>query len=329
VVVLSALLLREHREAYAQGRFDFLGLGLGGAGTAMLLFALSEAAGSAWTSAAVLGWGLAGVGCLVIFALVALRVPPPVLDLALFKGRFFPRGSGMMLGTCAASSGFLFLLTLFLQEFQGRSPLHAGLTQAPSAFGTAISLPLSPWVYNRVGPRRILAIGFGLGSLLMIPFMRLEIGTSTSSLVLLIAIRGLPVTFANVALQTLIYGPLPSSKQGPAASIYSTERQVAASLGVALAATVQVSRYNAHLQNALTSAHLSQASQAMQDHAGAQSYHDAFFLLGALLFFSMIVALFVNDRKVREAMLRRTRLLEDGEEDQPGTATKPAAATSG
>src|SRR5581483_8816644 len=40
--VLGLLILREHKEPYAQGRFDVAGLLTGGAGVAMLLYALSQ-----------------------------------------------------------------------------------------------------------------------------------------------------------------------------------------------------------------------------------------------------------------------------------------------
>src|SRR5579885_1049814 len=48
--ILGMKVLREHVEPYAQGRFDFLGFFTGGAGAALLLYALSQAASYSWTS---------------------------------------------------------------------------------------------------------------------------------------------------------------------------------------------------------------------------------------------------------------------------------------
>ena len=59
-------------------------------------------------------------------------------------------------------------------------------------------------------------------------------------------IRGLPFAFGVVAAQTILFGPLESSKQGPASSIYNTLRQVAASFGVALIITIAISRTHVH-----------------------------------------------------------------------------------
>ncbi|HZQ38781.1 MAG TPA: DHA2 family efflux MFS transporter permease subunit, partial [Dehalococcoidia bacterium] len=135
-LLLGSKVLREHKEPYAQGRFDLLGLISGGAGAAMVLYALSEAATKPWTSATVAGWGLGGLAVLCVFAALELHRAAPLLDLRLFKQTLFLLGNAMSVGAFAGFSGFLFLLTLFLQDLQGRSPLHAALIQAPSALGT-------------------------------------------------------------------------------------------------------------------------------------------------------------------------------------------------
>ncbi|HEY7294303.1 MAG TPA: DHA2 family efflux MFS transporter permease subunit, partial [Dehalococcoidia bacterium] len=93
--VLGFLVLREHKEPYAQGRFDVLGLLTGGAGVAMVLYALSQAASEAWTSRDVVGWGLAGILCLAVFCWIELRASPPILDLRLFKLRLFTLGTAI------------------------------------------------------------------------------------------------------------------------------------------------------------------------------------------------------------------------------------------
>ena len=66
----------------------------------------------------------------------------------------------MMMPAFAAFGGFILLLTLFLQELQGYSPLQAGLIQAPSTLGTAISLPLASRHLPALGPRRMMIVGF-------------------------------------------------------------------------------------------------------------------------------------------------------------------------
>lgn len=291
---LSWKILREHKEAYAQGRFDFLGLVLGGVSAALILYALAEAADYSFTSPRVVPAGIGGLALLAAFCLWELRADPPLLDLRLFKSSLFTFGNiGVVFSFCAFS-GFLFLLVLYLQELQGHDPLHAGLIQMPSAFGTVISLPAASRLYPRVGPRRLMLIGFGLGVLVLLPFVFVDQNTSAPVIILLLTLRGLPFGFGMVAAQTIIYGPLPSDKQGAASSIYNTMRQMFASFGVALAATVLVSRTSAYIhagKNPVT--------------ASVLAYHEAFLVTATILVLACISGLFVSDKKARELMRRR------------------------
>src|SRR6185295_4099991 len=114
------------------------------------------------------------------------------------------------------------------------TPLQAGLIQAPSSIGTAISLPLASRIYGNVGPKRMMLFGFGFAALTMLPFYYVGLETPVWMIVVLLIVRGLPFAFAAVASQTLLFGPIESERQGSASSIYNTLRQVAASFGVGL-----------------------------------------------------------------------------------------------
>src|SRR6185312_17318630 len=70
--LLAMKVLHEHREPYAQGSFDILGLLTGGAGTALVLYALSEAASKPWTSPDVVATGFGGLAALALFVFVEL-----------------------------------------------------------------------------------------------------------------------------------------------------------------------------------------------------------------------------------------------------------------
>jgi EmrB/QacA subfamily drug resistance transporter len=329
-LLLGSKVLREHKEPYAQGRFDILGLISGGAGAAMVLYALSEAATLPWTSATVAGWGLGGLAVLGVFAVLELHRAAPLLDLRLFKQTLFVLGNAMSVGAFAGFSGFLFLLTLFLQDLQGRSPLHAALIQAPSALGTAISLPLASRLYPRVGPRRMMLIGFGLGGLTLLPFATLDQNSGPWLMVVLLALRGLPFAFAMVAVQTIVFGPIDNAKQGPASSIYNTVRQVGASFGVALVATVQISRaiHNTPAALRTTCAQNAHAAAACV-HAQVLGYHDAFIASCALLIVSFGAAFFISDEKARASMRKRVERMAGHGEGRPAAAVAAHEAAGG
>ncbi len=306
--LLGFRVLHEHKEEYAQHGFDLLGLVTGSAGAAMTLYAVTKAGTSGFTAGRVIGFGLAGLALMALFALIELRAKHPILDLRLFERWLFTNGNVMMMMAFAAFGGFLLLLTLFLQELQGYSPLQAGLIQAPASIGTAISLPMASQLYTRIGPRRMLMGGFGIGALTMLPFLTLQSDSPWWWAVMLLVIRGLPFAFAAVAAQTIIYGPLESSKQGPASSIFNTLRQVAASFGVALIITISINRTHAHAAAAAASQHLSAPSQAIMRHAAVMGYHDAFLAAAVMMLLPFLLAFFINDKKAEETLRRRVEV---------------------
>jgi EmrB/QacA subfamily drug resistance transporter len=306
-LIFASTVLVEHKESYAQNRIDLAGLITGSGGAAMLLYALSQAGSAGWTDNAVVGFGIAGIALFAVFTWIELHVENPILDLRLLKRWFFATSNLMMMPAFGAFGGFLLILTLFLQELRGYTPLEAGLIQGPSAVGTAISLPLASRMYARVGPRRMLIGGFVLASLTILPFITLDLDTPVWVIVVLLLIRGLPFAFAVVAAQTLLFGPIESEKQGPASSIYNTLRQVAASFGVALIITILIDRTDAHMGAA-------SPGSAAARHAAVLGYHDAFFACFLLFVIPLAIALFINDRKAEEALSARTASLHPAED---------------
>jgi EmrB/QacA subfamily drug resistance transporter len=307
--------LREHREEYAQGRFDFPGLLTGSLGTASVLYALSVAGEVGWGAHDVVLFGSVGVALLVAFAAIELWTSNPILDLRLFQRRLFASSNLMMMPAFGAFGGFVLLLTLFLQELHGYSPLQAGLIQAPSTLGMAISLPIASRLFPRIGPRRMLLGGFGLAALTLLPFVWVPLDAPPLLITALLTLRGMPFAFSIVAVQTTMYGPLESSKQGAASSIYSTMRQVAGSFGVALIITLMLSRTAAHhAALAASRAGAGLSAQQLSLRASVAGYHDAFLLCFALLAIPVVLAWFVDDRKANEALRARLGGIEPVEE---------------
>ena len=325
--------LKEHKEPYAREGFDLLGLLTGSGSAVLILYALAEAATLGWTAQRVVLCSLVGVVLAVLFVFQELRAKPPIVDVRLFKRPLFTQGNLIMLPAFAMFSGFLFILTLYLQELQGWSPLQAGLITAPASIGAAISLPLASKYYLRIGPKRMLVAGTVFAALTVLPFGFLTAVTPLAIIIPLLFFRRLPFSFASVAAQTIIYGPLESAKQGAASSAYNTIRQVAASFGVALIATIQVSQFHSHVNSALTSGHLAVATPAIIQRASQSGYQAAFLACAAIMVIPIAVALFVNDRKAVEAMDARVQeggaiaeMVAAAEAEREGANEEPPAA---
>jgi MFS family permease len=263
---------------------------------------------------------LAGTALAVVFVLIELRAKPPIIDVRLFSRPLFTQGNLVMLPAFAMFSGFLFILTLYLQELHGWSPLQAGLITAPAALSAAISLPLASHYYGRVGPKKLLIGGTLFSLISVVPFGLLTATTPLVVIIILLCVRRLPFSFASVAAQTIIYGPLESEKQGAASSAYNTIRQVAASLGVAMVATIQLREAHSYVNSTTAAQHLGAPTAAILQEGAQRGYQYAFFACAAMMLIPLTVSLFVDNRKAADTLAKRIEAAKDAREAEPEAA---------
>jgi EmrB/QacA subfamily drug resistance transporter len=231
------LFLREHKEP-AAGRFDIWGFLCSGGGLALVLYALSQAPAHGWTSTAVVVSGLAGVVLFGILVTLELCRPDPILHLRLFGDRMFRFANLTMFMVYAMLLGVLFLLPLFLQELLGLSALESGLTTFPQALGMLLMVPVTGRLYPRVGPRRMLVIALVGITITSALFLLVDLETNLWWIRAIMFLRGVSMSFAIVAAQAAAFASIRSEETGRASALFNTNRQVAASIGVAVLATV-------------------------------------------------------------------------------------------
>jgi EmrB/QacA subfamily drug resistance transporter len=238
--VLGLLYLREHKEGTA-GPFDLGGFLLSGAGLALVLYALSEGPLRGWRSVVVLSTGILGIALFALLVVVESRVPHPMLALRLYKERMFRNANIVLTLVYGSFAGVLYILPLFLQELRGLSALQSGLTTFPQAIGVIVASQLVGRLYHRVGPRRLIFWGM-LGMSAVTMFLAFQgLHTNLWWIRLIMFSRGICMAFAFVPLQAATYANITPEDTGRASAIYSTQRQVAAALGVGALLTVLLS----------------------------------------------------------------------------------------
>jgi EmrB/QacA subfamily drug resistance transporter len=108
-----------------------------------LTYAVIQGPVSGWTAPPILSlFGVALVS-LVAFALVERHRAEPLLELRFFRSRPFTGASVIAVLAFTVLGGFLFVITLYLQEVRGDSPLRAGLSLLPATIVMAAAAPVS------------------------------------------------------------------------------------------------------------------------------------------------------------------------------------------
>ena len=293
-MVFGLRFLREHKEPTA-GPFDLPGFVLSGFGLASIAYALNEGPRVGWTSAPVIGFGVAGVVAFALLVYVETHQPHPMLALRLLKLRLFRATNLVMAFAMSGFIGLTFVLPLYLQGLRGLSPLESGLVTFPQAIGILISSQVAGRIYPFVGPRRLM-VGGMLGAAVAMAGM-LFVGQTTDLwwIRVLIFLRGLAMGFCFVASQAASYAEIRPADNGRASAIFSTQRQMSVSIGVALMATV------------LSSFTTLSAAPTDIDRA-LTGYHWTFAVcVGLSLVAAVLAFVLIHDEDARETMHARRR----------------------
>jgi MFS transporter, DHA2 family, multidrug resistance protein len=221
-----------------RGSIDWPGLAFMTVGLGSLQLVLEQGAEKDWfESAWIAGLALMAVVGLVLFVWRELRAQRPAVDLRLLKNVAF--SSATFLGGILGMGlfGSLFILPLFLQRLLGYSAMESGLALAPRSITMAVVMPLSGVLYNRVGPRVLVAMGLAVSAFSFYQLTHLSMDTSAASILIPQIWQGVGFGLIFVALSTAALTNLPRAKVTAGAGLYNVVRTVFGSVGIAIAAT--------------------------------------------------------------------------------------------
>jgi DHA2 family multidrug resistance protein len=242
--------------AAAQRRnMDWLGIMLLAAGLAALQYLLEEGQQKDWfDSDLIVGCAVVTVVALALFVWRELVAPVPAVNVRLFKDPLFASGSLIGAVMFAILLASMFLLPVFMQEMLGFTAMQSGLALMPRTLVMMAVTPFVGRIYGKVSARALIAIGITLVALGAILVSRVTLDTTAAGIIHPIMIQGIGFSFLFVPLTTAALSEVPRTKLADATGLNSLLRQVGASMGLAIFATL-LSRYGVQAKAAL-SAHV-------------------------------------------------------------------------
>lgn len=213
-------------------------------GLISLVYGITEAGSEGWGSSSTLISLAIGVALLVLFGWIELHVAEPLAPLRVLRLRTVSWGN---LGGAATFIGFtamIFLLTLYLQDVLGYSPMTTGFTFGALGVGAFLGGVTAPrWIGVLRGSQPLLvaglvAQGVTVGALFFA-------GSSRGWLVPVLALAFLSsyahVT-AIVGFMVTATSGLPNEEQGLATGITTLTQQVAITVGIPIMSAIAIAR---------------------------------------------------------------------------------------
>ncbi|MGW3136861.1 MFS transporter [Streptomyces sp. NPDC001139] len=201
-------------------------------GLLAVVFGLTQAGEHGWGSANALLSLAAGVLLLVVFWAVERKVSAPLVPLSVLGKRSVAWGNVAGLIAFLTETSLVFLLTLYLQEVLGFSPLAAGLSFGVLGIGTVVGGSTAPKVIGKIGGKRTLITGGVLQTVFTAALLAL--GTTHSSLGLLLVATfagGVGNMLVIVAFMVTATSGLADHEQGLATGLATMTQQIGITMG--------------------------------------------------------------------------------------------------
>jgi EmrB/QacA subfamily drug resistance transporter len=248
IALTAAVRILPRVEPGPASRLDFGGLALMATGLPLLTYGLAEiGVTGSFTATKVLVPILAGMALIAVFAVHALRIPRPLLNLRLYRRPTFASASFAMFCLGAALFGGMILLPLYWQGIRHESVVNTGLLTAPQGLGMALVMPLAGKLSDRWGGGPLALFGVIVTTVTTIPFGLVGAHTSVAWLSVAMLLRGMGIGFAFMPAMAAAFASLDRSELSDATPQLNVLQRVGGSIGTAVLAVV--------LQRALSGAH--------------------------------------------------------------------------
>ncbi|MFE4194861.1 MFS transporter [Paenarthrobacter sp. NPDC056912] len=229
-----AMLLRVPRSPVRPAVFDHVGQLASLVGVGALIFGLIEGGVTGFGSPLVIASLLGAVLAIAVFLVAQARGRNPMMPLDLFRSAGLRIALSVGFSFMVGWYGMVFVISLFLQQHLGLSPLFAGLAFLPASVLIAISNVAAGRLAARRGPRfpavlgQLLMVSGLVGMLLAAP-----LGSLMAVTILLVPI-GVGGALAMPPITAHVLDSVPAHRSGAASAVFNTFRQLGGAVGVAV-----------------------------------------------------------------------------------------------
>jgi predicted MFS family arabinose efflux permease len=236
------VLLGESRDRSIRG-FDALGAVLVTGGLSAAVFGITQANDWGWSSSRTIGVFAAAAVLLVGFVIRETRTTHPLMSFSIFRIKTVAGANiaGFILGT-ALFSMFL-MLTLYMQQVLGYSPLKTGIAYIAVAGTSIVWAMVAQQLVTRVGVKPVLVTGMALLTVGLLYFTQVSVeGSYLGDLLPGFLVIAMGMAFAFVSISIAALAGVQAKDAGLASGLINTSQQIGGALGIAVLSSVAVAQ---------------------------------------------------------------------------------------
>lgn len=201
---------------------------------ATLTYGLIASSEHGWSSPVTITPLAVAVLALAGFIVVEGRVAHPVLPIGLFADRrlSIPNVASLVLGF--GTSAAFFLLSLYLQDAQGRSAISTGLRFLPMTVAICLFAGAAGKAAGRRGPFVVMVVGYLVSGVALLGLALFDVHTGLGVFIAVTVVLGVGMGLSIPPTQAAGVMALPRQRSGLASAVISTSRQTGTTLGIAV-----------------------------------------------------------------------------------------------
>lgn len=297
-VILFALAKLKNVTETTKPKVDLLSLLLSTVGFGGIVFGFSSAGegSGGWAGYQVIIPIAVGILSLLLFIWRQLVIKEPLLDLRTFQFPVFRMSTLIMMIVMMAMFSGMMLLSIYLQDALGYTPLQAGLVMLPGGIIMGIMSPITGRLFDRFGAKWLAVIGLTLIGHSMWQFAFITLSTSYSKIMILNTLFMLGISMLMMPVMTNALNELPQPLYPHGTAIISTLQQTSGAVGTALLVTVMANRSSQFLAGTT----MTGSEETMKTFAMMAGMKSAFLLAFGLVVLAWFIALFLKKAEPQE-----------------------------
>lgn len=237
-LLLAIPVLAPSRSDGPRQPLDLAGAVLGTGTIILLVLALSRLATPGADLLQVLFLALLSLILGLAFVLVERRHPHALVPLHIFRVRNLSSANLITLLGSAIASTLAFVLTLYLQNVLGFTPLLTGFIFLPAGLGGIAGGSVASWAIRRLGLRGTVILGASLIALSSVLMATISATSGVVQVILGYTVAGMGVVCIMITTSIAGTAQLEREMQGLAAGLLNTSQQIGGAIGISLASLV-------------------------------------------------------------------------------------------
>ncbi|GAB3259109.1 MFS transporter [Nocardioides dilutus] len=234
----AAFVLLPKDKPAEEGGHDVLGAALSTSAMLLLVYTVVSAPEVGWASVRTVASFVLVAALVAGFVMAESRVEHPLIRLGILRKASLVRASLAIVAVAGSYFSWQFIVTLYLQDTLGWSPLELALALLPIGLMVAASAVFSGRLVNRFGTTRIIAVTMAVMAVGYLLFLRVDTSPSYPTMLLpaLLLIGVGWIGFPAINIQAT--AGVDDEEQGLAAGVLQTSMQVGAAVVLAVTTAV-------------------------------------------------------------------------------------------